>query len=102
MHVKFNLQPFIYRLIQYNISFLVVPFAQDLQLFLCWDEESEEHLDSTMLSNTMTTRDDGRAKKKRNATTSESDDDSSDVARLKLLSRYIWDAFVFSRLELKI
>ena len=60
-------------------------FAQDLQLFLCWDEESEEHLDSTMLSNTMSTRDEGKLKKNRKASTSESDGDSSDeVARLNI------------------
>ena len=53
-------------------------FAQDLTLFLCWDEESEEHLDSTILSNSMTTRDEGkdRPKKRKASSTSDCDEEA--------------------------
>ena len=53
-------------------------FAQDLTLYLCWDDESEEHLDSTILSNSMTTRDEGkeRPKKRKAPSTSDSEDEA--------------------------
>jgi len=55
-------------------------FAQDLTLYLCWDEESEEHLDSTILSNSLTTRDEGKLKDKPKKRKASSTSDSEDEA----------------------
>ena len=38
--------------------------AKDLMLFLCWDEESEETEDCTMLSNKHETKEDGNSRKR--------------------------------------
>ena len=50
------------------------PTAQDMMLFLVWDEESEEHLDSTILSNSHQTVDGGKHGKSESSDGSSSED----------------------------
>ena len=48
--------------------------AQDLTLFLVWDEESEEHLDSTILTNTHTAVDEDQPRRRSKKPSSDSED----------------------------
>lgn len=52
---------------------LFLSCAKDMQLFLVWDDESEEHLDSTILSNSHTSFDQGGQRNKRRKVSSSSD-----------------------------
>ena len=56
-------------------------------LFLVWDEESEEHLDSTVLNNTFSAADAGPEKKKRKK--DESSSSEEELARILKWNPYL-------------
>ena len=49
--------------------------SQDMMLFLCWDEESQETEDCAILRNSHESRDAGTSRKRRKAETSSSQAD---------------------------
>lgn len=55
-----------------------LPNREDLMLYLVWDEESEEHLDSTILGNSFSATDDTGTRKRKGHAPSTSEDSESD------------------------